>query len=152
MRGCFLFVFVFSWRGWIQTAKRVLTCDLIGVVTATHRVTWKHEINLITFASYVFALDKWYVPFHLNVEYKSTKMGHDHSYWLGPYYSSTFRCNKLVFTDINTLNFLSLTQVDQRNEKFFYPAFKGPLLSKFTVKDPPSRKEQWHVPKWGKIN
>ena len=52
------------------------------------------------------------------------------------YYSSTFRCNKLVFTDINTLNFLSLTQEDQRNEKFFYPAFKGPLLSQITVKDP----------------
>ena len=86
MRGCTADLILFIRICFLMTrlnsdsAKRVLTCDHIGVVTATHRVTSKHEINLITFASYVFALDKWYVPFHLNVRYKSTKMGHDHSY------------------------------------------------------------------------
>ena len=41
-----------------------------------------------------------------------------------------------IFTDINTLNFLSLTQVDQRNEKFFYPAFKGPFFLSLQLKTP----------------
>ena len=55
-------------------------------------------------------------------------------YCFQEYYSSTFRCNKLVF--MNTLKYLSLPQVDQRNVKFFYPAFKGPSFLSLQLKTP----------------